>query len=181
MHGGELRGFLEVSTPFTEKKLEHITQALRDGGLLPVGGRGPHAARLSPHHAVAALIALGAPSVAESCAYVERYLRLPLFPPGQTFHGAETFGDALSVVLQDPADDWKIEDVRINTDWPSAAIRAMGYVWEFGNHERARRMGFKPTSVHRELVLPGSMLTQLALDLAHDTEGGWAADHRPRT
>ena len=187
MHGGQLHRLLMggILVPFRSAEIDHTSRALRAAGLMPIGGRGPHAAQLTAQHVANLLVGMNAPTAAQSAEFVVTWNSTsPADGEAYGFAGCETFGEALTAILEDSNDQLKVANVVINLDWPQAAINLdNGGKFEFGSPEDARRLGYATTASHRQFFIGPGVLNQLAIHLQEEldsdaTESGWLGDEK---
>lgn len=181
MRAREFEVGLASMGPWTRSALDQCTRQLREAGLLPVGGRGPHAPDIDAEHAAAILIALGATDQASGMhLVVSVYSGLEIVGGRTDFLGNRRFGETFAKILKDPEGRYRITEVRINRTWPEVEILRAGgggeLVIETYRRSDAPETGYG-RAAHVECVLNGSLLSQAALDITQPEESGdWTVD-----
>lgn len=183
MNSRELENDLASFSTCSPATIDHTARALREAGLLPVGGRGPHAPQLSSAHVANMLIALGAPRIADVQQFTIDRINMPHARnwaqydndemPGP-FAGAKTFGEALKAILEDPHHKHPVAFVIICKDWPYAAIHIKGredkpHEYGYIRFKVARDSGFHTAPIRSEMRINIGVLQQLAMELAGET------------
>ena len=185
MHGGQLHRLLMggILVPFRSAEIDHTSRALRAAGLMPIGGRGPHAAQLTAQHVANLIVGMNAPTASRSAEFVVTWNSTsPADGEAYGFAGCETFGEALTAILEDSNDRLEVANVVINLDWPQAEINLDdGRKFKFGSPEDARRLGYTTTASHRQFFIGPGALSQIAIHLQEELDGdvtnyGWVED-----
>jgi hypothetical protein len=124
MRAREFERDLAILAFWTRSEIDQCTRQLRQAGLLPVGGRGLNAPKITAMHASLILIGLTASHRAADIAdAVEAYGSMPALT--SPLDGAATFGEALASILT----NWvelkpkrSINSIVVCSTWPEATI-----------------------------------------------------------
>lgn len=177
----DLENLLARYSSRTASELDQYARALRAVGLLPTGGRGRQVPEIDPTHAASLLsaAALGLPP-AETAAAVATYAALtPSDGERFGFAGAQTFGEALTMLLTDPHGELGLHSIEICRTWPLATIilhNGQRYAFGYQKPTDAGLTGNRPMAEFTRLQ--GWLILKLAgdLDPESETRGGWTAD-----
>jgi hypothetical protein len=168
MHAREFELLLASHTQaWGRSEIEQRTMRLRKAGLLPIGGRGPHAPGITAKNAATILISLAASAHAAAGAQaVDTYASMRAIRPPKFARNA-TFGDALEAILSDPEKCLGVSEVVICRTWPGALIRYQdpdGRGQE--TYYRSPRVSTATGDVREEITLTHRILRELAIELA---------------
>jgi hypothetical protein len=146
---------------------------LREFGLLPIGGRGPHAPNILPGHTASMLLGLGSASVAaEAGKAAKRYAAFINHEDPKSV----TLLERLTELLSDAARANEIEEVRICRTYPWVMIVKANGVRMIYRPRNEKHVGKKDsmTGGREEYVIGGGLLHQIAIDIAF--KQGWAGE-----
>jgi hypothetical protein len=184
VNGKALERWLANHTPCTEAFCDHVARALRPAGLMPLGGRGIQAPRITEEHVVNMLTAVAvADTPAQAPVLVPIYLDLPAtwtwnFGTGEPeqplpYYGHPTFRDAFTALLLDDVYRMKISEVLIYRSWPRVKIVGKEQIGYYGLIENpaAQAAGLRDTSSGLVFHYSSATIHQLAIDLAGHNPG----------
>jgi hypothetical protein len=145
---------------------------LREAGRLPQGGHGVNAPHIGPGDATTLLIGLAATD-AQSRVVDGATLYEALIPVEPRADGVPdgTLGEMLAMLLADPAPADTVHTVHVDRSWPAATISFRDGRVQHYSVDGQLEMG----TLRMGVTIHGSVLTQLALDLADDENetSGW--------
>jgi hypothetical protein len=193
MRARELEVLLEGLTPRSASDLATRTQKLRDAKMLPVGGRGLHAPDIEAHHAATILIACaGCRNSVDSAIAARAYSNLvPFRGPKKSFAAAETFGQALAIVLGNMELAMRVLMVELVLPVKEGGSFLIGgyeraaIVWK-SNTGKIVRADYLSASIPREQInierlgaarmeditrIGAGLLKQISIDLAAEDQG----------
>jgi sulfur relay (sulfurtransferase) complex TusBCD TusD component (DsrE family) len=153
---------------FTPAHLQVVMTSLREAGMIPAGGRGPHAPELGFENVAYALLGASTAGTASEASHAAAtYYRLHAFGP--PFEGHPSLGSALTAILTDGDRARRVLSLEIITSWPKAIIRMRGSttdcVYGYDAVEAARDAGFRTTPVYASVTFKGGVLHQLHIDM----------------
>jgi len=129
MRAREFESDLAALSFWTRSEIDQCTRQLRQGGLLPVGGRGLNAPEITPEHAALILIGLSATHTGRSADVLDAVKTYgPMPPVGEAFADATSFADAMTSILS----SWNalrsvltVHSVVVCATWPEATVNIM--------------------------------------------------------
>jgi hypothetical protein len=185
MTGKDLERLLASHSAVSAAHLDHLGRALRAAGLMPLGGRGITAPRLDATAAANMLIAFGcgdapltaagkvAPYRAAAASWSGIYSADWKRPEPRDFAGCATFGEAVETLLSPAVHGMDVRAVQFVHEWPRAEITMKsGESFFYGPASRgeAEAAGFRALPITQRSVIPVSILSAVALELAEKDE-----------
>ncbi|CAO3351904.1 hypothetical protein [Azospirillum melinis] len=196
MNAKGLERFLVSLTPWGATEIDQRTRNLRVARMLPTGGgRGLNAPEIGPEQAATVLISLAVSDRAvDAVQSVLTYAPLKPATGGQFdgFGACETFGEALTLILEDYGAKYDVEEVVICRTWPMAIITRKApdgeiqeFVYGYDSSGTANAEGYRASIVRVETRFSGGFLHQLAIDLHSKgspvAAGEWVSTGSDRT
>lgn len=182
MHARELELLLPAYSGRTTADLDIRFRKLREMRMLPVGGRGRHAPDLDAEHVATILIGVAGTGKASEAAWAVTQFA----PLRQLGAAGETFAEALTAIIADPALANEVRSVRLCHHPVFAEIEYCNDrpACRFFKEEDRAKMedglgkaeGFAGAAIIDQTVIGGAVIHQLSIDLNDEEEGELAAE-----